>query len=85
MMGAGSSGGGGGGGDGYIGGKQESPELPRWVMVQNSRSAYERILQDALPGEIDEFTVGVLELIFGVESVEEWMFARGRGLAAGMG
>jgi hypothetical protein len=54
-------------------------------MVQNSMSASERILQDALPEDIDEFTVAVLELTFGVEIVEKWMFERGRGLAARTG
>jgi hypothetical protein len=33
-----------------------------------------------LEGEVDEFAVGVLEIIYGVDAVERWVVAKGGGV-----
>jgi hypothetical protein len=60
---------GGGSGDGGGG----SP----WLMVQSLESW--SILERAAPGDVDEFTVAVLEITYGVETVEKWCYEKGTG------
>ncbi|KAK4149662.1 hypothetical protein C8A00DRAFT_46765 [Chaetomidium leptoderma] len=46
----------------------------------------DEILQDAAPEEVDQFAVAMLEISFGIESVEKWVFEKGRagrGVSAG--
>jgi hypothetical protein len=49
----------------------------KWMMVQSLESW--KILERGAPAEVDEFAVAVLEISFGVESVERWRFERGDG------
>ena len=51
--------------------------LGPWAMPQSLESW--RILERGAPAEADEFAVAVLEISFGVESVERWRFERGDG------
>jgi hypothetical protein len=37
-----------------------------------------RILEGAVPAEVDEFTVAVAEIACGVDRVEQWAFEKGR-------
>jgi hypothetical protein len=38
-----------------------------------------RILAEGEPGEVDEFAVGVLEINYGMERVEQWLLEKGAG------
>lgn len=54
-----------------------------WVMVQSTAGGVGRILREAEPEEVDQFAVAVLEISFGLESVDKWMFEKGRVRRAG--
>jgi hypothetical protein len=61
-----------GGGSGDAGGG-----FSTWLMVQSLESW--SILERAAPEEVDEFTVAVLEITYGVERVERWRYEKGAG------
>ncbi|KAL2144199.1 hypothetical protein VTI28DRAFT_9490 [Corynascus sepedonium] len=60
-----------------------SLSLSPWVMVQSTAGGIGRILREAEPEEVDQFAVAVLEISFGLESVDKWMFEKGRVRRAG--
>ena len=67
----------GGKGEGEGEGKGKGGEVAPWAMVQSLEVW--RILEGGRPGEVDEFTLGLMEISCGMENVERWCFERGGG------
>ncbi|KAL2194281.1 hypothetical protein P885DRAFT_43547 [Corynascus similis CBS 632.67] len=53
------------------------------AMAGSTAGGVGRILREAEPEEVDQFAVAVLEISFGLESVDKWMFEKGRVRRAG--
>ncbi|KAJ4289266.1 hypothetical protein N0V88_007016 [Collariella sp. IMI 366227] len=53
--------------------------LSPWVMVPSPD--LRGMLQQATPEEVDDFAIAALEVSYGIESVEKWLFEKGSGTA----
>ena len=58
---------------------RQSANLSPWAMVPSPD--LRRVLVQAVPEEVDVFAIAALEISYGIEDVERWLFEKGSGAA----